>query len=200
VSNNAKLQWLVAGDTTPPKRNDGLDAGWDFYVPNFNENFAKALIEKNPGQPIKWSIVGASGGENDNEKFFIQLNPHQDILIPTYIHSRFDKDWVIKVDNKSGVSTGQKLLVGATIVDSSYEGEIHLHVINTSPIAQFISFGQKLAQAILIHTDSNPAEVYYAEGIEKFKEYKNITTAEKFYDGHESARKDKGFGEGTGKK
>jgi dUTPase len=196
----SNLKFYVFGDVTPPKRNDGYDACFDLQVPNFNEEFAKKLLDKNPGQPIRWGIVGpgAAEGENPNSGFYIQLSPHQDILIPTFVKARFDPEWQMIVHNKSGVATLQKLDVGADVIDSSYEGEIHIHVFNTSPIPQFISFGQKLAQVSLERIDPNPAETWYDETIEAFKEYKNLTTSEKFFDGHATLRKDKGFSEGTG--
>jgi dUTPase len=194
------LKFFVCGPTEPPKRDDGFDAGWDIFVPHFTEQFCKDISEKNPGQPIRWSIVG--GGQMDEKDpdrgFFIQVNPHQDILIPTYLKTRFDKEWALFVSNKSGVSTLQKFDKGAEVIDASYEGISHVHLFNTSDIPQFISFGQKIAQVILKRIDSEPATIYYDETLEYFKELKNTVSLEKFFEGHETKRKDKGFGKGTG--
>ena len=200
MNETSNLKWLVIGDTTPPKRNSGLDAGWDVYVPNMTSEYAQKIHDKNPGQPIKWSIVGPGPkeGESLNEGFFIQLNPGQDILLPTYLKSRFNKEWVMICNNKSGVATLQKLDVGANVIDSSYEGEIHVHVFNTSPLPQFISFGQKVAQMVMTRQDCEEGELWYDESLKAHEDKKNRTTPEKFYEGHESGRKDKGFGQGTG--
>jgi dUTPase len=196
----SNLRFFVCGPTDPPRRDDGYDAGFDIMCPHFTEQFCKDLTEKNPGQPVRWSIVG--GGQIDEKDpdrgFYIQINPHQDILIPTYLKTRFDKGWVLECMNKSGVATLQKLDKGAEVIDSSYEGICHVHLTNTSDIPQFVSFGQKLAQFVIKKIDPEPAEVWYDESLEYFKELKNTTTLEKFYEGHESKRKDGGFGS-TGK-
>ena len=52
--------------------------------------------------------------------------------------------------NKSGVATKQGLSVGACVVDEDYEGEIHLHMINTSDKDQTVATGQKLVQFVLM--------------------------------------------------
>jgi len=52
--------------------------------------------------------------------------------------------------NKSGVSVKQGLSVGACVVDEDYDGEIHLHMINTSDKDQTVVTGQKLVQFVLI--------------------------------------------------
>jgi len=194
------LKFFVCGPTMPPKRDDGYDAGWDVFCPHFTEQFCNDLAAKNPGQPIRWSIVSSGQvDEKDPDRgVFIQVNPHQDILIPTYIRTRFDKEWVLKAHNKSGVATMQKLDIGAEVIDSSYEGICHVHVFNTSSVPQFISFGQKLVQWILERQDPNPATIYYDESLEYFKELKNTVNLEKFYEGHETRRQDRGFGKGTG--
>jgi len=202
MNEKGNLKFFVCGPTTPPKRDDGYDSGWDIYCPHFTEQFCTDLAQKNPGQPIRWSIV--SSGQQDEKDpdrgIFIQVNPHQDILIPTYIRSRFDKEWALVAQNKSGVATMQKLDVGASVIDSSYEGICHVHVTNTSTTPQFISFGQKLIQFLLVRQDAEPAEIFYDESLEYFKELKNTVSLEKFFEDHETRRQDRGFGQGTGNK
>ena len=52
--------------------------------------------------------------------------------------------------NKSGISLHQRFDVGAQVIDEDYQGEVHLHVINTSKIPQTIKPGQKLLQGLLL--------------------------------------------------
>ena len=52
--------------------------------------------------------------------------------------------------NKSGVSLKKGLMVGACVVDSDYQGEIHLHLINTSTKEVTIEPGDKLVQFLLV--------------------------------------------------
>jgi dUTPase len=201
MSDNFKF--FITGNVKPPQRNTGLDAGFDFFVPNLTEQFIKDLTEKNPGQPFRWGLVGAPTNEEElkeNKGIFLYLPAGEDIMIPTYVKARFSKDWCLRISNKSGVAVSQKLIVGAEIVDASYEGVIHIHVFNASNATRFIEFGQKLVQGIPIKINSEEHEIYYDNTIEAFKEYKNFISVDEFYAGHDSVRKDKGFSEGTGLK
>jgi dUTPase len=203
IETTNSVKFFVTGDTNPPKRNAGLDAGFDLYVPNLGEQFIKDLTEKNPGQPFRWGIVGAPQNEEEAKKnvgIYLYLPAHEDIVIPTYVKARFADNLCLRISNKSGVATNQKLIVGAEIVDSSYQGIIHVHVFNASNATRFIEFGQKIAQAVPLLINNEEHEVYYDNTIEAFKDYKNFVSVEDFYEGHVSQRKEAGFGEGTGLK
>ena len=195
------VKFFVCGDTTPPVRAAGFDAGVDVFVPNLTEKFVMDLTSKNPGHPFKWGIIGTpvENEENvkQNEGLYIYLSPGEDLLIPTYLKARIPNNMYLKVANKSGVCTKQKLVVGADTIDSSYEGIMHIHVFNASNSMRFIRFGQSIAQLIPTLIDNNEIEVWYDENIDLFKEMKNQTNIEKFFEGHETKRKDKGFGEGN---
>lgn len=206
----SNVKFLVVGDVKAPKRAAGYDAGVDVFVPNMSEQFMKDLVEKNPGQPYRWGIVGVPpedpASPKQNEGLYIYVAPGKDILIPTYLKARIPSNMYLRCANKSGVCTKQKLIVGADTIDSSYEGVMHVHLINPSSSMQFIEFGQSIAQLIPEIIDSDEIEVQYddtlREGLAKTtsaEAYSKMSfeTAEKFYEGHESKRKDKGFGEGN---
>jgi dUTP pyrophosphatase len=78
------------------------------------------------------------------------LAPGQSVLIPSGIKVRVPVGYALIAFNKSGVSVKQGLSVGACVVDEDYDGEVHLHMINTSDKDQTISKGQKLVQFVLI--------------------------------------------------
>jgi len=80
----------------------------------------------------------------------IQLNPGQSVLIPSGIKAQVPRGYALIAFNKSGVSVKQGLSVGACVVDEDYEGEIHLHMINTSDKEQVVATGQKLVQFVLV--------------------------------------------------
>lgn len=61
----------------------------------------------------------------------ITLNPGEDVLVPSGIKANVPDGMVLIAFNKSGVATKKRLAVGAEVVDSDYQGEIHLHVYNT---------------------------------------------------------------------
>ena len=50
-------------------------------------------------------------------------------------------------------------MAGACVVDSDYQGEIHIHLVNTSKKKVDIEAGEKLIQFLLIPVDHCPVEV-----------------------------------------
>jgi dUTP pyrophosphatase len=78
------------------------------------------------------------------------LKPGQSVLIPSGIKAQVPRGYALIAFNKSGVATKQGLSVGACVVDEDYEGEIHLHMINTSDKDQTVATGQKLVQFVLM--------------------------------------------------
>ena len=86
----------------------------------------------------------------------IVVGPHSQVLIPCGIKvDILDKNTYLDAENKSGIATKKKLVFGASVIDASYQGEWHLHLINTSDNYQSLEFGQKAIQFIphLIATD-----------------------------------------------
>lgn len=146
------IKFLVTGDGIAPKRAQG-DAGFDFYVPKYSD----ALVDEiNKKSNRKVYIVN----KDNNEDVKIKLYPHEDILIPTYVYSQFPSNIALVAKNKSGVATKQKLNVGACVVDSSYQGVIHVHVTNVSSEPQFIEFGKKIVQFVPFLIDDSEPEVF----------------------------------------
>lgn len=87
------------------------------------------------------------------------LLPGEDALIPSGIKAEIPEGYALIAFNKSGVSTKQRLAIGAEVVDEDYQGEIHLHVYNSGTKNETITAGQKLVQMVLI-------PVSYAEIVE----------------------------------
>lgn len=160
-----------------PKFNVGKDAGIDFYCPAYNEKFFSILKEKNPKSDLKV--------ENDENGYFVSLAPQKSLLVPTGFYTRFPSDIALIGFNKSGIATKKNLMVGACVDDSSYEGVLHLHVINVGDEAQKVYFDEKLVQFVPVKIDVSGVEV-----IEDI-------TAEEFFKDHNSDRKDGGFGSTT---
>lgn len=113
------IKFLKTRSVKSPSRANKYDAGIDFYVPEFTEDFLKDLREKNPDiliQPV--SIV---------------LMPGQRVLIPSGIHCQMASPHrALIAANKSGVATKHGLIFGAQVVDYEYQGEIHISLINTN--------------------------------------------------------------------
>lgn len=93
---------------------------------------------------------------NDFEDKILQSG--ESVLIPSGIKAQVPRGYALIAFNKSGVATKQGLMVGACVVDEDYEGEIHLHMTNTSNQNQMIKSGQKLVQFILLPVNYDNVE------------------------------------------
>lgn len=80
----------------------------------------------------------------------ITLKPGESVLIPSGIKANVPRGCALVAFNKSGVAVKQGLSVGACVVDEDYQGEIHLHMVNTSDTEQTITSGQKIVQFVLL--------------------------------------------------
>ena len=103
-----------------PTRGTIGSAGIDFYVP---DDYPSNLCTIEPG-----------------DRFFI----------PSGIKANVPEGFALIAMNKSGVAMKKGLMVGACVVDSDYQGEIHLHLINASNNSVSIEPGDKLTQFLLV--------------------------------------------------
>jgi len=144
-----------------PSRANSNDAGIDFYIPEFDSKFIEDLRAKNPGIKI-------ISDENGKAKT-IYLKPQERILIPSGIHVNFTKEakefnyliaernlygnsvgLALIAHNKSGVASKKGLDRLAEVVDESYQGEVHINVVNTGYDTIKLEAGEKLIQFVLI--------------------------------------------------
>ena len=112
-----------------PRRGTEGSAGIDFFVP---DDYPQELCSIRPG-----------------ERFFI----------PSGIKANVPHGHALIAFNKSGVALKKGLMVGACVVDSDYQGEIHLHLVNTSDKNVTIEPGEKLTQFLLIPVDHSMVQV-----------------------------------------
>lgn len=109
-----------------------------------------------------------------------ELAPHQSILIPSGIKVKLPDGYALVANNKSGVATKKQLIFGAAVVDEDYQGEIHLHLINTGHVNAVISPGDKILQFLLEKQE-------YASVIE-------VNSEAELFEGVVTERADGGFG------
>jgi dUTP pyrophosphatase len=120
------LEFFKIRDVKSPSYGTSKAAGLDFYVPN------------------------------DYEAFY--LEPGESRLIPSGIKLKMPQsrgytfnNYALIAFNKSGVSIKKNLQVGASVVDSDYAGELHLHLYNYSNNKRIdIEPGEKIVQFVLI--------------------------------------------------
>ena len=128
------MKYAKVRDVKSPERGTGKSAGIDFFVPN---------------------------------DFDAILYPHKDILIPSGIIVEIPENCMLMAADKSGVVTSKhaiksnglipkneafdgSIIIGAKIIDEDYQGEIHIHLINTSNYPVRILPGRKIAQFIIV--------------------------------------------------
>lgn len=154
------LKFTKKRNVKSPERGTKRSAGIDFFVPKFTDVFKYDLKSKNPNVSFL-----------DNTS--IMLAPSESILIPSGIklnlmdlggHLYNEELGVALIAyNKSGVAVKSRLDIGASVVDEDYQGELHIHVVNTSNDIQYISQDQKLVQFLLM-----PVLLYMPEEVDGF--------------------------------
>ena len=85
-----------------------------------------------------------------NENVILKLQPGEQAIIPSGIKVKVPTGYALIAFNKSGIATKKQLLVGAAVVDESYQGEVHINVHNVGTTEQTITSGDKLVQFILL--------------------------------------------------
>ena len=89
-----------------------------------------------------------------NDMETITLAPGCAACIPSGVKVNFPEGYALVAFNKSGIALNRELIVGACVVDSDYEGEIHLHVFNAGNLTQTIEPGTKLVQFLALPVPS----------------------------------------------
>lgn len=163
------LYYSRVREVKQPARGDAEASGIDLFVPIFNDEFLADLKKKNPDVsnviPGSYQYVVDLGTPPR-----ILLAPHARICIPSGIKFRGTPGVSINMHNKSGVGTKKGLNYLAEVVDSNYQGEVHISIENTSPFIVEILEGEKIIQVLQEPTVmDDPVEVPEAklfEGIE----------------------------------
>jgi deoxyuridine 5'-triphosphate nucleotidohydrolase len=174
------IKFLKIRDVKSPARTAG-NAGFDFFVPNCDSEGAFEEACNNKGCKLEKP-------DGTHEVPFFRVAPHTSVCIPSGIKSLIPNNEALIAMNKSGIALKRHLDVGACVIDPSYEGEIHMHLTNTSNDFVEISCGDKIVQFVPIVYDSEDAIVEDANGDTEGKK------EAEFYKGHNSERGAGGFG------
>lgn len=152
------------------------NAGIDVFIPFDTKEFIKALEEKNSSDAYevigevetKDSIIYKEQYFNVNYGREIIIKPHKSILIPSGLHFNIPDHIALVVMNKSGVATKKGLDKGAELIDSSYEGVCHIHLINTTNSEVHINFGEKISQFTPIIINTGLLEESFDKSLDDF--------------------------------
>jgi len=166
------IKFLKIRDVKSPSRANSSDAGIDFYIPKFTEQFKSDLIAKNEFLIVESEIHKGTFTQkvfgnpfkidDKTNEFYFELKPLERILIPSGIkykmeHKAFNHNKnVVDLEynraliafNKSGVTTKLGLISGACVCDMNYQGEVHINLINVSNDVVKIYENQKIIQFI----------------------------------------------------
>ena len=139
-------------DVRKPEREFG-NAGIDFFIPKHSDAFVKAFNEKNLVENA--SLFVTEEGEN-----VIRIEPHGRVNIPSGVRSRISVNVALEAHNKSGIATKLGLVFGASTVDASYQGIIHISLINTTNKPVDLPLGMKVVQFIPRIIDISDIKIY----------------------------------------
>jgi dUTP pyrophosphatase len=112
---------MLRGSDFPPVRANPSDAGLD----------------------LRWTPL--TGAET-----VVAIKPGESVLIPTGCKFGIPHGYMLEIKNKSGIAHKRKLLVGACVVDSGYDGEVFVNLHNVGNETQFLQPGDKIAQGVVV--------------------------------------------------
>jgi dUTPase len=168
-----------------PERAHSNDAGIDFFIPTFDEQFLNDLKDKNKDE-IESNNIHISSS-------CIQLEPHGRILVPAGVHVNLQAiaDEVVDnknasdnelragvaliVHNKSGVGSKKGLDRLAEVIDQDYQGEVHLNIVNTGTKTIILNPADKLVQMLLVPVFYSKPEVIPFEELYTSKSDRGVT-------------------------
>jgi len=160
-----QLRFTKTRNVKSPVRGHATDAGIDFFIP---EDISVKDFE------AKCKITGIKPKYETNSKGFISkiiLNKGEAVLLPSGIRVVVPYGYMLQFNNKSGVSSKQGLMVGASVVDVGYDDECHIHLVATYNTPVVITAGQKIVQGILTPVSfATPEEVSSEEVTKENKE------------------------------
>lgn len=140
------VQFTKIRDVKSPNRAHATDAGTDWFIPNYSDEFLADLRAKNKDNKITYQLAIDGQGAPVIE---ITLLPGEQINIPSGIKVNIlDKNTYLQATNKSGIASKYHLDVMANTIDADYQGECHLNLVNTGNTDITIVTGQKILQMI----------------------------------------------------
>ena len=152
---------------------------WSFQISEYNEAQGSTNTLFNISKPedkiSKWLVDAGTVISR------IKLLPQGRILIPSGIHMKLPENVFLKFDNKSGIASKRGLIVGSCSIDTDYQGEVHISLINSSNLPVILKAGEKIVQALPLFQP-------------KMNEIVEISTLAELYKDTKSERGAGGFG------
>ena len=85
-----------------------------------------------------------------DERDSVLIQPGESIVLETGLKFGVPHGFMLEVKNRSSVASKMKLVVGACVIDSGYDGEVFINLHNLGNETQIIEAGQKIAQLVMM--------------------------------------------------
>lgn len=156
---NKRVQFTKSRNVKTPVRANRHDAGTDFFVPFYDQQFIEDMLIKNKDNRIFFRPITDENNTVVDMEFVIPAG--EQINIPSGIHVWIlDKSTFLQATNKSGVASKFHLDVMANTIDADYQGEVHINLCNNGNTDITVQTGQKLVQFIhQIYLDTDWVEM-----------------------------------------
>jgi dUTP pyrophosphatase len=129
---------------TLPSRSHANDAGMDFYIPDFTDDFKKAFEAHKGNQLTRSTDIPRIV----NDTLFIPA--HSNAVIPSGICMDIAPGFMGLFLNRSSVAGVKDCLIGAQVIDSGYTGEVHIDLHNVSGNMITFKMGEKVSQMVIV--------------------------------------------------
>lgn len=194
------IKFFLTRDVAAPERENG-NAGFDFFVPKFNEAFKLTCAkeaEKNPKAGCYFKV-------DEKGKEYIDFPAGSRVCIPSGVKSylslsmpliSYGLQMDLFVENKSGVATKYGLDVGAAEIDPNYQGEIHLSLTNASQEDVRIYEDDKITQLVPRVYVTDEARIFTDVAVDP----EEGISEEQFWEGFEYNNRGSGWAGSTGTK
>lgn len=168
------LKYCKTRKVKSPNRGTSASAGIDFYIPEDID--VDTFVDK-------CRVTSCNPSYTLSNEYFLEsitLMPGESVLIPSGIKMKVPNGHALIFFNKSGVGSKKHLDVLASVVDSDYEGEVHINLVNNGDKNVTINAGDKIVQGLILPIN--------------FAMPEEIATASELYADSTSERGEGGFG------
>ena len=117
-----------------PVRANPSDAGLDLKF-NYEEDERDLLFGKD---------------DNGPKLLPVRIEPGCSVILGTGLKFGIPHGYMLQIMNRSGNAAKKRLVVGACVVDSGYDGEVFVNLHNIGLETQYIEDGDKIAQAVVV--------------------------------------------------
>lgn len=142
-----------------PEKATSKAAGFDMYIPEYSNDYAKFLSEKNTADKM---IIS-----QDENGFKIILRPHSIVRIYSGIVFDIPDGFYLKVGNRGSISSKRGIVYTSDIIDTDYTGELFFALLNTTNDNVSVYFGEKIIQVIKTAIDYDIPKVVPYEYMKK---------------------------------